>query len=148
MEKSLLEKAIGMMMRTDRMHRCLIEKSVRDIGMHRTAHMILMHIDREKHCPSQREIAEKFSITPAAATGILKNLEKEGYILRTIGKDTRYNEVSITEKGREVVERSKEVFYSVDASMFRGFSDGELQSYIEMLAKIQKNMEERKEENK
>jgi len=40
------------------------------------------------------------------------------------------------------------VFYSVDASMFRGFSDGELQSYIEMLAKIQKNMEERKEENK
>ena len=145
MEQVLLEKAIKMMMRTDRMHRSLIEDGVKDIGLHRTAHMILMTLAREKKCPSQKELAERFSITPAAVTGILKNLERDGYIKREAGRDTRYNEIFITERGREVVEASRKKFREVDSSMFSGFSDEELREYIVMLEKIQANMERKRE---
>ena len=147
MEQALLESAIRMMMRTDRMHRGLIEDGVKDIGLHRTAHMILMTLAREKKCPSQKELAERFSITPAAVTGILKNLERDGYIIREVGRDTRYNEISITERGREVVEISRKKFREVDSSMFSGFSDEELRQYIAMLEKIQANMDKKMEDS-
>ncbi len=107
--------------------------------------MILMTLAREKKCPSQKELAELFSISPAAVTGILKNLERDGYITRETGRDTRYNEIFITERGREVVETSRKKFREVDSSMFSGFSDGELQEYITMLEKIQANMEKERE---
>ena len=140
MEQVLLEKAIKMMMRTDRMHRRLIDECAGDTGLHRTSHMMLMHLARRECCMSQKELAEHFSITPAAVTGVLKNLERDGYIVRAVGKDTRYNEISITERGREVVEASRRKFREADASLFVGFSDSELEAYIRMLERMQENM--------
>ena len=129
------------MMHTDRMHRTLLDECAKSIGLHRTAHMILMCLARMDKSPSQKELAEKHDITPAAVTGILKSLECDGYIERHAGQDTRYNEISITEKGREVVAHSREFFRSVDTALFAGFTDGELEAYISMLTKIQENMQ-------
>ena len=81
------------------------------------------------------------SITPAAVTGIIKSLERDGYITRAQGKDNRFNEISITDLGREVVESSREAFAAVDRAMFEGFLDSELESYISMMERIRENME-------
>lgn len=146
MEESLVDRAIHMMMHTDRMHRHLIEERVRDIGLHRTAHMMLMHLSRVKNSPSQRELADHFSITPAAVTGILKNLERDGYITRNAGRDTRFNEIALTEKGRETVVRSRRLFHDVDQAMFSDFTEAELETYIHALEKIQSSLNARKEQ--
>lgn len=148
MDNSLLESAIKLTLSTNRRHRHLIDERVREIGFHRTAHMTLMHLARNDKSPSQRELAERFSITPAAVTGILKKLERDGYITRSAGKDTRFNEIAITPLGREVVERSKEAFGCVDRAMFEGFSDDDLKSYIAFLERIENNMKSKKEDEK
>ncbi len=147
MEKTLVEEAIRAMMHTDRMHRHMIDEEMGSIGIHRTAHMMLMHLARNEKIPSQREMAEHFGITPAAVTGTLQNLERGGYITRNAGKDNRYNEISITEEGREVVARSREIFRRIDGGMFRGIGEEELKAYIAVLERVQNNMREMEDKN-
>ena len=148
MSETKLSRAIDMMIRTDHMHKALIDCRVRSLGIHRTQHRILMHLARHDKLPSQKELAEHLDVTPAAVTGALKRIEKDGYIERTLGHDTRYNELRITEKGRELVKLTRRIFSEADASMFEGFSDDELDIYISCLEKLQANIKkqcERKE---
>lgn len=64
-----LSRAVDMMIRTDRMHKSMIDSRVKEIGIHRTQHRILMHLARCDKLPSQKELAERLDITPAAVTG-------------------------------------------------------------------------------
>lgn len=140
-----LSRAINMMIKTDHMHRALIDSRIGSLGIHRTHHRILMHLAMRDKLPSQKELADHLDITPAAVTGALQKLEKEGYIERTLGHDNRFNELSITEKGREVVKQSKMLFCQADSAMFEGFSDEELDTYIAFLEKLQVNIKKQNE---
>ena len=140
MRDTRLSEAVDMMIQTDRMHKALIECRIKDIGIHRTQHKILMRLSFCGRLPSQKELAEHLGITPAAVTGALKKLEADGYVERSLGDDNRFNELLITEKGRALVELTKKKFSEVDTSVFEGFSAEELACYIEFLNKIQENM--------
>ena len=110
-----------------------------------------MHLARFDKLPSQKELADRLSITPAAVTGILKRLEAEQYIERTLGTDNRYNEISITDKGRAVVDHTRLTFGNADRALFEDFSDEELDVYVRCLEKMQANIrkqlpEERKKQ--
>ena len=140
MVKETLVTAAETMMRVNRMHRAMIDSRVKEIGIHRTQHRILMRLARCGTLPSQKELAEHLDITPAAVTGALKKIEQDGYIERTLGHDTRYNEIKITEKGMALVEKTRRMFAEADASMFDGFTDEEIEVYIESLEKIYGNM--------
>ena len=145
MSDTKLSQAIEMMIRTDHMHKAMIDLRVRGMGIHRTQHRILMHLARNDKLPSQKELAEHLDITPAAVTGALKKIEKDGYVERTLGHDNRFNELRITDKGRELVNLTREIFSEVDTSMFEGFSDEELDSYISSLEKLQANIRKHQE---
>ena len=148
MSENKLSRAIDMMIKTDHMHRALIDSRVRSLGIHRTQHRILMHLARCGKLPSQKDLAKHLDVTPAAVTCALKKIENDGYIERTLGHDNRYNEIQITEKGRALVQQTRTMFSEVDESMFVGFSDDELETYISCLEKLQVNIRkecERKE---
>ena len=140
MSENKIFRAVNMMMQTDKMHRCLLEFKAKDFGMHATSHRVLMHLARFDKLPSQKELADKLSITPAAVTGILKRLEAEQYIERTLGTDNRYNEISITDKGRAVVDHTRLTFGNADRALFEDFSDEELDVYVRCLEKMQANI--------
>lgn len=140
MSESKLSKAINMMIKTDHMHRALIDSRVGVLGIHRTQHRILMHLARHDSLPSQKELAKHLDVTPAAVTGALKKIEQDGYVEVTLGHDNRYNELRITEKGRALVDHTRMLFSEADSSMFEGFSDDELDLYISFLEKLQINM--------
>ena len=140
MSETKLSKAINMMIKTDHMHKALIDSRVHSLGIHRTQHRILMLLARFEKLPSQKELAEHLDVTPAAVTCALKKIEKGGYIERTLGHDNRYNEIRITEKGRDLVAQTRQLFSAADASMFEGFSDSELDTYISCLERLQANI--------
>ena len=141
MDEKKLSLAIEMMVKTDHRHRQLIDSCVKDIGVPHTQHRILMTLAREKKLPSQKELAERLKITPAAVTLAIKGIERDGYIERRLGKDTRFNEISITEKGRALVKLTREKFFGADSSLFEDFTDEELDVYIKCLSKMQNNIE-------
>ena len=150
MSENKLSRAIEMMIKTDHMHRALIDSRVGALGIHRTQHRILMHLARHGKLPSQKDLAKYLDVTPAAVTCALKKIECDGYIERTLGHDNRYNEIQITDKGRGLVQQTRTMFSEVDESMFIGFSDDELETYISCLEKLQANIRkecERKEKS-
>ena len=143
MDTSKISSAVNAMITTNRMHKHLFDLSVADIGIHRTQHRILMYISRNNRLVSQKSISEHMGITDAATTAAIKRLEADGYIKRTQGTDARYREVEITEKGRLIVEHTRELFLRIDTSLFDGFSEEELDGYITYLEKIQANINKR-----
>ena len=140
MKNSKLTEAVEMMICTDRMHRMLIESKVSEIGMHHTQHRILMHLSRSDKFHSQKELAERLELTPAAVTFALKKIEQDGYITKTLGADNRFNEIRITEKGRALVDRTRKMFTETDRAIFNGFTEEELSLYINYLGKLQENI--------
>ncbi len=143
--QNLISRAIEIMIKTERLHKHLIDTNASTIGMHRTQHIILMHIDRNKRIESQKSLAERMGITPAAITGALQKLEASGYIKRIVGCDNRYNEIEITEEGRAIVEKTKHLFDLSDRELFNGFTPEELEGYICYINKIYKNIEKQLE---
>ena len=140
MENTLLDEVVRTWVHNERLHRSLIDDRIHPHGANRTEHMTLMHLSHTPRCPSQRELAEHLHITPAAVTGILKKLESDGLITRTAGQDTRFHEITLTEHGREVVVRSREIFREIDCSMLDGFSEEELHTYLSFLKRMEGNM--------
>ena len=150
MQESSLMHAVEMMIRTNHMHRAMIDSGVRSLGIHRTQHRILMHLARQGRLPSQKDLAEHLEITPAAVTCALRKIEQDGYVERTIGHDNRYNELCITEKGKALVAQTREMFCEADSAIFKNFSDEELKLFIQCMEKLQANIRkqcERKEKN-
>lgn len=140
MDEQKLEKAMELTIHTRHLQKALFESRVKTTGLYGTQHRILMHLACRSKLPSQKELAEHLQITPAAVTGALKKLEADGYIDKSLGHDNRFNEIQITKKGSEVVERSKEIFATTDRLLFEGFSDDELEMYIQCLEKLKKNI--------
>ena len=141
MENKKISDAVCRMIEVMRMHRSLAAERVQSLYPHRTAHMVLMHLSRTENCSSQRELAQRFRVTPAAMTGILKKLEIDGYICRKSGIDTRNNVISITERGVDIVERSTEVFSMLDEQLLSGFKVEEIELLISYLNRMKSNVE-------
>ena len=70
----------------------------------------------------------------------LKKLEKGGYIQKTQQEqDSRVRFVELTEKGRGVVEESKEIFHQMDAKLLEGFDKEQLEVLQSLLGQMYRN---------
>ena len=135
-------KACRMFMCTDRMHRKLFERMVASLGIHRSQHFLLMHLDREG-VGSQKVLADRLGISTAAVAVSLKKLETEGYIERkTAEGDGRNNEISITDEGKRVIGVSRDYITRLDSAMLRGIDEQRLTVFVECLEAMQKNLSE------
>ena len=57
-DKNLVNEAVRFFMRTDRLHKKLCEKRLSEIALHRSQHVMLMHLSRFGRTVSQKELAE------------------------------------------------------------------------------------------
>lgn len=90
---------------------------------------------------SQKELAKRLEISPAALAVTLRKLESGGYLEKQqVKADGRLNEVTLTECGWRVRELSRETFSAIDAQMFEGFSDEELSVLVGFLERMQSNL--------
>lgn len=137
--KSMMQKmgCIG------RLHRSIFEKYISSLGIHQSQHYLLVYIAKHGEIGSQKQLAERFGITPAAIARTLKALEAEGYIERTnIANDGRLNKIIITEKGKNIVTNSYIMFSEIDSSIFSDFSNEEIESFNLYLDKIKNKLNE------
>ena len=141
---------IHRLMSLDRLHHACVDKSINSLGfdLHRTQHMTLMYLSKVGGAASQKQIADKFNVSPAAIATLLKQLEAKGYVeRRQDSADTRRNLVQVTKKGLEIVEKSHEKFTEVDVGMTKGLTDDELLSLEKIIEKMTANMREYAEKN-
>ncbi len=139
----LLQRTIFTFIATDKLHRRAIERWATEAGMHRSQHRMLMYLSSCEDIPSQKDLAERFDISPAAVAGTLKRLEADGYIERgkcSYRQDSRFNEIKITERGRDATMQSKKYFKHIDELALKELSDSELEEFIRILEKMQENL--------
>ena len=124
-----------------RMQHRIIEARVRSLGIHPSQHLLLMRLSDMGRFPSQTQIAEELDISPASVARTLKQLEAGGYIERC-GSDVdgRRNEIAISCKGVEMVQRSKEIFDGLEAVSYAGFSEEELDQLEALLMREMDNL--------
>ena len=132
-----------------KLHHRAIENAVRGMKIHHSGHRLLVHLSRCDVMPSQKEIAARFDISPAAVANNLKKLEKDGYITRTTDDgDTRCNRIAITEKGKAILDKTKTLFEGVDEKMLEGLSQDERTLLFSCLARMKQNLFSLCEDNK
>lgn len=131
------------MIQVDRFHRSIFESMHSALGIHRSQHRLLMYISRSPNEPSQKEIAEHFGISPAAVAVSLKKLEDSGYITRqSVENDNRFNRISLTDNGKDIVEKSEEFFIKSDFAMFRDFSEEDYKNLTVCLEKMMSGLKD------
>ena len=139
-------RLIKQQMRISRRRHRIIERSLLDIGIHSSQHFALMYLSHHSGTVSQVQLAELLNVTPASVARTMKGLEAGGYILRSdAADDCRRNEITITDKGRYVVETSKRVFDRIDADTFAGFSEAEIALLERMQERILRNIDSQME---
>ncbi len=128
-------------LRTDRFHRCAAESQVKKLGIHRSQHMMLMHLAHCQEPPTQAELAKAFEISPAAVTVTLQKLEKAGFVARrAIDGNNRAKYITITPAGMDIVRRSWELYKALDEAMLSGLSEDDLRKFADVLARMQDNL--------
>ena len=145
--QSLTHQAVKLYMKTGHLHRDVLEKEVRQTGVYRSQHQILMYLSNHPEA-SQKDIAEFLGVSTATIAVTLKKLEKAGYILRMSDpKDNRCNRILLSTKGEDIVTQSREIFFRVEKSMFLGFSEKEINELKNFFARMCENLEKINQNN-
>jgi len=121
-------------------HRRIMQNYLDETGVYHAQHRLLMEISNNPDA-SQMDIAKLMDLSAATIAVSLKKLEKGGYIKRVIDdKDNRFNKITITEKGKLVVEQSKQIFDFTDQKVLEGFTDEEKYTLYVLLQKLDENL--------
>lgn len=124
----------------NRLHHAAVEAKVGILGLHRSQHGMLLTVNFNPNI-SQKELAKRMEISPAAVTVTLKKLEAQGFIERfQLESDLRVNNIAVTEKGKDIIRQTEVIFNELDEKAFAGFSDDELDAFLGYLSRVSQNL--------
>ncbi|MDO5424375.1 MAG: MarR family transcriptional regulator [Eubacteriales bacterium] len=90
----------------------------------------------------QRDIETDFSIARSTVTGIIKLMEKKGYLIReSVPDDARLKKLVLTPKGIDIHIKTLHDFDTVEAELLQGITPEELDIFYEIIHKLKKNVE-------
>ncbi|HEY8421284.1 MAG TPA: MarR family transcriptional regulator [Thermoclostridium sp.] len=142
--KEIIHQLINFAMK----HRKIMQHYLDETGVYHAQHRLLMEIARNPNV-SQNDIARLMDVSAATIAVALKKLKKGGYINKEmVEEDNRLNKITITEKGKKVVEKSRQIFESVDRRVFEGFTEEEKDTLYGLLRKLDSNLTRMEEEIK
>lgn len=123
-----------------RKHFQLNTVKLEDTGLGSGQVPVLMELERWGEM-NQRELAERVRVTPATISGMLKRMERAGFIRRTADEnDARVSRVQLTDEGRAQCEIAKGFFDETCRQMLEGLDDGSLEQLKSLLTRIQENL--------
>ncbi|MCC7197269.1 MarR family transcriptional regulator [Candidatus Peregrinibacteria bacterium] len=96
----------------------------------------------QSHPQGIKDLAEKFCMTPSAATQFVNQLVKNAFVERKEDKaDRRKIYIELTEKGKKIIKKAKKLHLASLTKMLAPLSDQELIQLKNIQQKIIKNLE-------
>jgi DNA-binding MarR family transcriptional regulator len=90
---------------------------------------------------TQKDLSEKNFVKPATITGMLNKLEANHYVYRVADEaDKRVMRVYLTPEGRHITKQGEKFMESLTDQLFDGFSDEELQTFVQLIQKMRTNL--------
>jgi MarR family 2-MHQ and catechol resistance regulon transcriptional repressor len=103
---------------------------------------LVLGILRDRAPVSPSELGERLIVTRATVTGVVDSLERRGFVRRSANPaDRRSLLVEITPAGLAVLRALRTIVHGYEKAWLGAFSDSELRTYIELLHRIQDNLD-------
>ena len=89
----------------------------------------------------QKDIEEEYSIRPSTATELLKQMEKNGLILReTVPYDNRLKRIVLTEKALQYRQQVVDDLTDLEETLTRGISEEDLDIFFGVIEQMMDNL--------
>lgn len=103
----------------------------------------LLHLLWEKEGRTQKELGEKLNSKPGTIAKMVKRMEKQGFIIKkTDQEDRRVSRIYLTEEGKEVRQKVREIEEKIDEICLQGFTQEEKVLLRRFLIDIKDNLKE------
>jgi DNA-binding MarR family transcriptional regulator len=90
---------------------------------------------------SQRELADRLHVSPPTVTAMLQKMERAGFVeRRPDSADQRLMRIWPTDQGRKVARALGEVFADHMKTMFDGFTEEEMATFVELMERLGDNV--------
>ena len=91
----------------------------------------------------QKDIEEEYSIRPSTATELLKQMEKNGLILRQpVSYDNRLKRIVLTDKAMTYRQQVVEDLTALEETLVSGISEEDLEVFFNVIEKMMDNLSE------
>lgn len=121
-------------------HKLTVHNSLIEYNLY-FAQLPLLRFVKDNPLCNQRDIAKHLCVSPPSVTNSIKRLEKNGYLSKKDDPENlRRSQISITEKGSNVLETAENKLHSIDNDLFRGFSKEELSQFNQLIDKMMNNL--------
>lgn len=116
--------------------RHIVDRLLEEKGIYFGQPPILCYLSENPNA-TQKEIADSLNISPASVAVSVKRMEKTGIISRETDKDdARRNNLSLTEKGRELEKYARQTFSGVDNAKIADLSEEEISFMLSVIKKM------------
>lgn len=133
-------KMVGRLGRIQLLHRMAIQRTAMRCGLYLGQPPILEYILCHDHC-TQREVADHLQISPPSVATSVKRMQKAGLLLKEEDPDDlRYTRLTLTDKGKTLLQQCRQEFDRIDAQMFAGFSPEEYDTLAALLDRMLGNL--------
>ena len=95
----------------------------------------------------QKDIEKQFGFCRSSITNIIQTMEKKGYLKReAVQQDARLKKVLLTEKGIKEHQTMAALIDQLNEKTLKGITDKELESFFDVIDKLEANLIQQKEE--
>ena len=120
----------------------LITQQIAGLGLYPGQPKILEYLLEHDGCIA-RDICRDCVLDKSTMTSLLARMERQGLIVKEEnGQDKRASFLRLTDQGRTMAERAKEIFRRTDARAARNLSPEEQTQLVRLLKTVTQNLEE------
>lgn len=131
---------VGKLIQLNALKRISTHRAASEIGLY-DGQMPLLETLERYGCLTQKALADRLHVSPASVAVSIKRMQKCGIVDKLPSEDDlRYNRVMLTEKGRDLTRRTRELFDHLDEELFAGFSEEECEQLYGYLCRMTHNL--------
>ncbi|HCW95916.1 MAG TPA: MarR family transcriptional regulator [Pseudomonas sp.] len=124
--------------------RAELDRRLADLGLSQARWLVLLHLARFDHLPTQRELAQSVAVEGPTLARLLDSLEAQGLVHRQASpEDRRAKRISLGEPALPLIRRIEAISTQVREELFAGIPEEDLRKCQQVHARILANLNKR-----
>ncbi|CDZ93104.1 MULTISPECIES: MarR family transcriptional regulator [Pseudomonadaceae] len=124
--------------------RAELDRRLADLGLSQARWLVLLHLARFDHEPTQRELAQSVAVEGPTLARLLDSLEAQGLVQRKAApEDRRAKLITLQPSARPMIEKIEAISTQVRQELFNGIPEEDLRKCQQVHARILSNLVKR-----
>lgn len=124
--------------------RAELDRRLADLGLSQARWLVLLHLARFEHEPTQRELAQSVAVEGPTLARLLDGLEAQGFVQRKAAPgDRRAKLITLQAAAQPMIEKIEAISTQVREELFNGIDEEDLRKCQQVHARILANLVKR-----